>query len=181
MVEAVLEDEFPTKFGIYDLNQFLGNVTTLKNPELTFHDNPETVDLFDGETTFNYKACSPNLVTTPPDKELNLKSVDVKFTLTNAALQKLLRLASMNSLPNLSVIGKDGELCLVIHERSNDTSNQGTTKLGEYTGKNFTAAFKTENLKVLPDDYTVEIQEGAFAKFHNLKGTLTYFIAVENK
>ena len=29
LVEAELEDVIPEQFGIYDLNQFLGNVTTL--------------------------------------------------------------------------------------------------------------------------------------------------------
>ena len=34
LVEATLPDEFPSEFGIYDLPQFLANVTTLTNPEL---------------------------------------------------------------------------------------------------------------------------------------------------
>jgi len=36
LVEATLDDAFPETFGIYDLNQFLGNVTTLNNPSLSF-------------------------------------------------------------------------------------------------------------------------------------------------
>jgi len=79
LVEATLEDDVPAKFGIYDLNQFLGNVTTLRNPELTF--KKESVTLDDGELSFDYFACSPNLIITPPDKELVLKNVDVKFSL----------------------------------------------------------------------------------------------------
>jgi hypothetical protein len=30
LLEATLEDDIPQQFGIYDLNQFLGNITTLK-------------------------------------------------------------------------------------------------------------------------------------------------------
>ena len=179
LVEATLEDNIPSDFGIYDLNQFLGNVTTLKNPELTFGSN--SVKLDDGELALNYFSCSPNLIITPPDKELVLKQVDCKFSLTNSILQKLIKIAQMNNLPNLTVVGKDGELRLKIHERSNDTSNEGSVKIGDYAGSDFAATFKTENLKLLPDDYNVELQNGAFAKFVNVPGNLKYFIALETK
>ena len=179
LVEATIDDDIPTQFGIYDLNQFLGNLTTLRNPELTFSN--DAVKLDDGELSFDYRACSANLIITPPDKELVLKSVDVTFSLPNVTLQKLIKVATMNNLPNLTVVGKDGELRLKIHERSNDTSNEGSVKIGEYAGADFSATFKTENLKLLPDDYNVELQNGAFAKFVNVNGNLKYFIALETK
>ena len=179
LVQASIDDDIPTSFGIYDLNQFLGNLTTLRNPELTFTKDAVTLD--DGELSFDYRACSANLIITPPDKELVLKSVDVTFSLPNVTLQKLIKVATMNNLPNLSVVGKNGELLLKIHERANDTSNSGTIKIGDYAGKDFIATFKTDNLKLLPNDYTVEIQERAFAKFEDAAKTLKYFIALETK
>jgi len=179
LVEAKLDDNIPSEFGIYDLNQFLGNVTTLKNPELTFNSNSVTMD--DGELSLNYFSCSTNLIISPPDKELVLKNVDCKFALSNSVLQKLLKIAQMNNLPNLTVIGKNAELRLKIHEKANDTSNEGSVKIGEYAGEDFSATFKTENLKLLPDDYNVELQNGAFAMFVNVAGNLKYFIALETK
>lgn len=179
LAEATLEDELPSKFGIYDLNQFLGNVTTLKNPELTFKEESVVID--DGELALTYHACSSNLIITPPDKELALKSVDVSFNLSNASLQKLLKIAVMNNLPNLTVEGKNGGLYLIIHEKTNDSSIEGSIKIGDYAGKDFTSTFKIENLKLVPDSYRVEIQNGAFAKFENEAGTLKYWIALESK
>lgn len=177
LVEATIEDDIPVQFGIYDLNQFLGNVTTLRNPELTFHDNYVSLD--DGELSFNFYACSPNVIITPPDKELVLKNIDVRFSLSNTTTQKLIKMAAMNSLPNLSVEGKDGGLYLLIHERANDTSNRGSIKIGDYAGTNFISTFKTENLKLVPDDYEVEIQTGAFAVFVNKSNNLKYWISLE--
>ena len=52
LVEATVEDDLPEKFGVYDLNQFLGNVTTLKNPELNFTKDYVTMD--DGEFSLTY-------------------------------------------------------------------------------------------------------------------------------
>ena len=53
LVEATVDDDIPTQFGIYDLNQFLGNLTTLRNPELTFSN--DAVKLDDGELSFDYQ------------------------------------------------------------------------------------------------------------------------------
>ena len=183
LVEVELEDSIPQQFGIYDLNQFLGNVTTLDSPELSFNDN--LIQMNDGNVTFNYRACSPSLITSPPDKELALKQVDVSFILTNAILTKLLKLASMNNLTHLSVVGKNGEIRLQMHERANDTSNDASFKLNDYDGPNFMASFKVENLKLLPGDYSVEIQLNAFAKFVASSGVfkdkIKYFVALETK
>jgi hypothetical protein len=183
LVEAEFEDTIPSQFGIYDLNQFLGNVSTLGNPDLSFSDN--SVMMNDGDIAFNYYSCSPNLIVSPPDKELKLKQTDVSFTLTNAILSKLLRLAAMNSLTHLSVVGKNGEIRLQTHEKANDTSNSASFKLNDYTGEDFVASFKVDNIKLVPGDYDVEIQLGAFAKFVATSGVfknkIKYFIALETK
>ena len=179
LVEAELEDAIPEQFGIYDLNQFLGNVTTLGNPDLAFAEN--AVMMNDGDIAFNYYSCSPNLIVSPPDKELKLKQVDVSFTLTNSILSKLLKLASMNNLTHLSVVGKNGEIRLQTHEKANDTSNHASFKLNDYDGEDFTASFKVENIKLIAGDYDVEIQLGAFAKFTSKNAKIKYFIALETK
>jgi hypothetical protein len=181
LAEATLDDDFPVEFGIYDLNQFLGLVTTLKNPELTF--TKEEIVLTDTRMSFNYRACAASLIISPPDKELTLKDVNVDFDLGNDQLAVLLKTARMTSLPNLTVRCKNNELGLQTHERANDASNYGYMKLGEMTNgsKDFVASFKTENLRLIPDDYHVEVQVGAFAKFENKSKNLTYFIALETK
>lgn len=180
LVEAELEDSVPSKFGIYDLNQFLGNVTTLNNPDLKF--NGKSVTMTDDNFSLFYLSCSPDVVITPPDKPLTLKDPDVTFELSQAIFSKIIRLASMNNLPNLSVISENGELRLQAHEKSNSSSNYASVKIGPYEGKDFTATFKTENLKIIDDDYKVEVKNGAFAKFTSkTKKKLVYFIALETK
>ena len=176
LAEAVLEDNIPSQFGIYDLPQFLGNVTTLENPDLIFDD--KSVIMNDGQIKLTYYSCSPSLIQTPPDKKLEMKDKVVDFTLTNTIFQKLLRIASMNNLPMLTVVGKDGKLSLKTHENS-DTSNIAQLDLADYDGKEFSATFKTEHLKMIPDDYNVQI--GPFAIFTNKNDTLKYYIAIQSK
>jgi len=179
LAEAELEDDFPSEFGIFDLNQFLGNVSTLGG-EIEFTDKFAT--LTDGTMALKYYGCPTELIKSPPkDKELTIKNPDVTFELSNAALAKLLKLATMNVLPHLSIVGRDGKLTVKTHDKSNDTSNSVGYELSDYTGDDFVASFKTENLKVLPDDYDVEVKFGAFAKFTSKTRKLKYFIALETK
>lgn len=179
LVEAEIADDIPNEFGIYDLNQFLGNLTTLNDPELEFND--KYVLMSKNGIKLNYYACSPNLITAPPDKQLTMKQVDTAFTLTHNNLQILLKLASMNNLSNLSVIGKNGEILLQTHEKANDTSNYANVKIADHTGEDFSTSFKTDNLKLVSDDYDVEVQLGGFAKFTAKTKKITYFIALETK
>ena len=180
LVEAQLENEFSHTFGIYDLNQFLGNVTTLNNAEMTFSDT--SVLMNDGDLELNYYSCSPNLVNSPPEgKELVMKDPDVSFNLSYNTLQKLLRLAAMNDLSNLTVMGKNGGIYIKTHEAKDDTSNFASSKIGEYQGDDFSVMFKVENLKLIPDDYTVQIKIGGFTCWTNKDSTLKYFIALEKK
>jgi hypothetical protein len=180
LVEASLEDDMPVEFGIYDLNQFLGNVTTLANPEMTFA--TESVQMNDGSFNLNYYSCSPNLIISPPrDKDLVLKNPEVSFDIPAATLQKLLRLAAMNNLPHITVIGKNGKLTVRGHEKTNDTSNSADVAIGDYSGDDFSVSFKAENLKMVSDDYSVQIKIGGFSCWTNKKATMKYFIALEKK
>lgn len=180
LVEAHLEDDFAGVFGIYDLNQFLGNVTTLNNPEMNFGDT--SVVMTDGDLELNYYSCSPNLVNSPPEgKELVMKDPDVSFNLSYSTLQKLIKLASMNDLSNLTVMGKNRGIYIKTHEAKDDTSNFASSKIADYQGEDFSVMFKVENLKLIPDDYNVQIKVGGFTCWTNKAGTLKYFIALEKK
>ena len=46
MASAVVDDDFPTPFGIYDLNQFLGTVGLLENPDFDFKDSLVILNIF---------------------------------------------------------------------------------------------------------------------------------------
>lgn len=180
LVEAIIEDDIPEKLGIYDLNQFLGNITTLGNPDLTF--TADSIIMNDGQIELNYYNCSTNLIISPPDgKELVMKNPDIKFSLSNLSLQKLLKVSAMNNLPNITVQGKAGGIYLKSHELKNDTSNHASMRIADYQGEDFSVSFKTDNLRMIPDDYDVQIKIGGFSFWTNASNTLKYFIAMEKR
>lgn len=176
LVRAELEDEFTMDFGIADLNQFLGNVTTLQNPELIFSEKMVTLD--DGTMKMDYLACPirPELIKYPPDKPFDISKPDVAFDLSYATLTKILKLAAMNSLNNLSLVGENGEIIMRVHDKKNDTSNFASTVVGK-TDMNFKESFVTDNIKIIQDDYLVEMKLNSFAKLTGKKTNIKYFIA----
>lgn len=180
LAEAILDEDFTESFGIYDLNQFLGNITTLNAPELTF--SSEVVTLNDGEIELNYYTCAPKLIVTPPnDRELSIENPDVTFSLSQSSLNKILKIGAMNDLPNISILGNKKGLFVRTHEMKNDTSNYADMRIDDYTGDNFSVTFKTEYIKLIPDNYTVMIKLGGFSCWTNANNTLKYFIAIEKK
>ena len=179
LVEAELEEDFPMTFGIYDLNRFLGNITTLDSPELVFHD--KYMEMKDSVTTLKYFYCDTDNVDSPPDKALSIENPTASFELNNTAFNKLLRLANLNTLPNLTVVGKDGGISLQVHDKNNDLSNQASMRLCDYSGTDFTACFKADHLKMIPDDYSVKLIQDKFALFEAKNRKLKYFIALLTK
>ena len=173
--EAELDESFPIEFGIYEFNQFLGNISTMNDPELEFNDTFVTME--DNEGSFCFHGCPLQMIKNAPTKSLELNDPDVTFDLSNTLLTKIIKLANVNSLPHLSIIGEDGKLLLKAHQRGNDTSNKLAIEIGKID-KDFIATIKTENLKVIPDDYEIQVKVGAFTKFTSKSKKITYFIAL---
>jgi hypothetical protein len=151
----------------------------LNDPNLKFNDQYVVLD--DGSVEVVYYASPGTLIISPPEKELNISNPEVTFTLTNTTLSKLLRLAGMNTLPNLSIIGAEGKMIAKIHDKQIRDGNKASMMLGDWTGEDFTATFSTENLKLLPDDYNVELKLGTFAKFVGSSRKIVYYISLDKK
>ena len=81
LAEAQIGEEFSRDFAIYDLNQFLNVNTTLFNaPELDFA-NDGYVIIREGRSRQTFFFADPNVIVTPPDKEITLPSQDaVSYT-----------------------------------------------------------------------------------------------------
>lgn len=174
--DAVLEEDFPINFGIYDLRTFLANVAALKNPDITFGTSYLTIT--DGTITIDYFYASPKTIKSPADGEINLGIPDVKFTLTNQTFQKLIKIADLNGMPILKVIGKDGEIIMRATDNT-DTSNIVDMKVDSFTGDDFSVTFTIDNLKLLHDDYEVSLYVDGLCIFENVGKTLKYYITLD--
>ena len=177
LAEAKIEEELPKDFGIYDLNQFLNGLNLHQNAELDFQ-NDGYVVIKEGKSRSKYFFADPNVIVTPPDKEINLPSEDVCFLLDTKELDKLLKAAAVYQLPDLSVVGEAGVVKLVVRDKKNDTSNDFSVVVGE-TDSEFTFNFKVENIKIIPGAYDVVVSSKLLSQFTNSKYNLKYYIALE--
>jgi len=177
LAEADIIEEFPRNFAIYDLNQFLNGLGLHQDPELDFT-NDSYITIREGKRRVKYFYADPNVIISPPDKEIQLPSRDVCFQLESTSLEKLVKAAAVYQLPDLSAVGEAGVIRLVVRDKKNDTSNEYSIVVGE-TDKEFTFNFKVENIKIIPGAYDVVVSEKLLSQFSNTKYNLKYYIALE--
>ena len=177
LAEADIKEEFPRDFAIYDLNQFLNGLGLHQDPDLDFNED-SYLSIKEGKRRVKYFYADPNVIISPPEKEINLPSQDICFQLDSASLEKLVKAAAVYQLPDLSAIGEAGVIKLVVRDKKNDTSNEYAIVVGE-TDKEFSFNFKVENIKIIPGTYEVVISSKLLAEFTNKNTDLKYYIALE--
>ena len=177
LAEANIDEEFPRQFGVYDLNQFLNGLSLHQDPDLDFTEE-SYLNIREGKRRVKYFFADPQVIISPPDKQITLPSEDVHFQLESSALDKLLKAAAVYQLPDLCVVGEAGVVRLVVRDKKNDTSNSYSVGVGE-TDKEFTFNFKVENIKIIPGSYDIIVSSKLLSEFTNSNYNLKYYIALE--
>ena len=177
LAEADISEEFPRDVAVYDLNQFLNGMSLHQDPDLDFKED-SYLTIREGRRKVKYFYADPAVIISPPDKEITLPTEDVHFQLESTSLEKLLKAAAIYQLPDLSLIGQNNEIRLVVRDKKNDTSNEYSIIVGE-TDKEFVFNFKVENIKIIPGAYDVVVSSKLLSKFTNSNYNLIYYIALE--
>lgn len=180
LAEATVEEEFPVDFGIYDLNNFLSVISLFKSgAELDFDDKHVLIKGLGGRSTSKYRVTDPTMLVIPSDKRPKLPSVDVEFNLTSDDLTWILRTANVLNSSHISVESDGSKVCINAFDAKNDAAHTNSVDLDLESDKKFRLVFKTENLKMIPSDYNVQICAKGIAKFQNKTDTLTYWVSLE--
>ncbi len=177
LAEAEIEEDFPRQFGVYDLNQFLNVLSLHQDPDMDFGEE-SYLTIREGRRKVKYFYADPQVIISPPDKQITLPSEDVHFQLESTALDKLLKAAAVYQLPDLCVVGEAGVVKIVVRDKKNDTSNSYSVDVGE-TDKEFSFNFKVENIKIIPGSYDVIVSSKLLSEFKNSTYNLKYYIALE--
>jgi len=179
LAQATLKDEFPQDFCVYDLNQFLSVHSLHKDSELSFDDS--NVIFKSGRSSTKYRKTAKEMIVTPPEKEISLPSVDVSFTLTEEDYANIMKVASVLGSPHIAV-ESDGEFVqLAAFDSLDDSAHTNSIQVGQGDGKKYKIVFKTENIKLIPGSYSVEISFKGIGHFKNTKDAIEYWIAFEAK
>ena len=179
--KAVVKENFPKDFAIYDLPTFIGFHSTMSEPEFEFKDDCVVMSDKNGKGKYFY--AEPSLVVTPPEKDINMPDSDVTFELKNEVLEDIMKKANVLKLADIGLKScpKSKGLYLYATNKKTDTSNDYSVKVGESNGDDkFNIIFKKDNLKIIPGDYVVTITNGiSHFKNNDPKYDLDYWISLE--
>lgn len=182
--KATVQETFPRDIPIYELRQFLNIFKIHKEAEVNF-DDEHYILVSHGKTRMKfYYADLYSLTRTLniPTKDYVLNDVVFSFELSSDLIEKARKAANYYNLNDLSVVGSDGRVELIVHNKEDVSSKSYNIEITE-TENDFTFNFIEKNLMILPGSYRVDINRkssGSFiAKFSNLSQDLEYVIALE--
>ena len=178
LAHATVEEDFPKEFAIYDLTEFLGLLSSMSEPELTFNESDVTVSSDTRKVKYRY-ADTDYIV--KPEKDINMPESEIKFKLSEEVYVSLEKVATILQLHDICLKGcaKSGKILLCATNKKNDSSNDYSEEVGEGVTKNFNIVMKKENLKIIPGDYNVAISSKGISHFKNVNLDLEYWIALE--
>lgn len=180
LAQAVLKDEFPQDFCIYDLNQFLMIHSLFKDTaELKFDDSNVIIGTSRKHT--KYRMTAKEMIVTPPEKEITLPSVDCEFTFTAEDLAETLKAASTLSSPHVGIVSDGEKIEVQAFDATDNSAHTFSTEVAKSDGKKYNIVFKTDNIKLIPGTYEVKISFKGIGHFKNTKDDIQYWIAFEAK
>ncbi len=181
LAQAELEDEFPKDFAIYELNRFLGAVSLFDDPEFQF--NGKSANIGTNTHSVDYVYCDPSMIVTPPENNITFPEPEVKFTLSQDALSQIMKASNVLGTPEIAIEGgphPNDVIRLKALDVNNDSTDTFKVVLEEKSGDKFRFVFKTENMKMIPGNYDVEISSKGISHFTLQGQKLEYWIATES-
>ena len=181
LAQAELEDSFPQDFAIYELNRFLGAVSLFDDPEFRF--NGKSANIGTTRHSVDYVYCDPSMIVTPPENNITFPDPEVKFSLSQDALSQIMKASNVLGTPEIAIEGgphPNDVIRLKALDVNNDSTDTFKVVLDEKSGHTFRFVFKTENMKMIPGNYDVEISSKGISHFTLQGQKLEYWIATES-
>jgi hypothetical protein len=176
LAKATVTENFSDEMVIFDLNRFLGVVTSLDDPDISLSGKKLKIKAGGNETL--YGLSDESMIIAPPAKDLKVENAEVNFTLTKESLSQVLKIAGVMGLSNIAVIGNGKKITFVTLNAVDSESDTFSIEVDASKAK-FKFIFTTENLKMIPGNYTVAISSKGIAYFKNNSDPIEYWIATE--
>jgi hypothetical protein len=180
MAEATISDEFPTDFGVYDLNNFLSVLSLHKDdPNLDFQDNNVIISGLQGRSKIKYRFCAPNSIVVAPDKAIEMPEPEISLTLSQEDFDWILKASAVLSSPFIAIESDGQKVFVTTFDPQNDAAHTESLEIADGKGKNYKMLFKVENLKMISGSYDVKISSKGISNFKHKSLNLQYWIATE--
>lgn len=182
MMRVEIEETFDTTVRIFELSRLLGVVGMFQDPELEFGETSVTIkdNATGGKVKYMYAA--EDVCPKPLTKDLPMNEADiaVEFDLSAKDFAAIMKAASILGVSDISVVGEDGNLKLVAHDKAVASTDNFSITLGSVENAgSFSLDFKVEKMKLIPSDYTVRISNKRISHFRSDDLNVDYWIGLE--
>lgn len=152
--EATTEETFPEEFRIYEIKNFLQHLNIIRDPKIEFQDGKAIIS--DETTELTYMGAHSELVT--PEKKFRGYKEDplVSFNLSKDELNSMLKFSEMLDERIITIRCVSGKVEVVCQDSHKSTNNFKISK-GESDAEDFAVPYSTNLLRIIKDDYTVEV------------------------
>lgn len=176
VAKATIPDQIPGSACVYDLSRFLSILSLHNAPNVEFEDKYFVIT--EGKRRTRYAFADVSMIHTPPEKEITIPSADVVVDVTWDDLQSVLKAAGVLQFTEVAFVGQEGKVFLKAVDTSSANADDYGIEIGE-TADEFKIVIKTDNLKLLPQNYQVTLCAKGISEF---KGdSATYFVAIDTK
>lgn len=182
---ANIEETIPSKAVVYDLSRFLSVHSLYDKAETHFNETHFIIS--EGRRKTKYQFADESMVIAPPEKDINMANADVEVSVEWKDFQSVIKAAGVLQLPDVAFVGENGKCYLrAIDSNKLESAKEGQEMSGDTfgvelgdTNDTFILVIRTENIKLMPNDYKVTLSSAGISKFEaeNIK----YYIAIESK
>ena len=181
MSKATIKESIPGTFAIIDLSRFLGTLSLFESPEIRLGNT--SLEIKSNNKKVSYTYTDPKLIVAPGEKEIKLPDPEISFALNSDVLQSVMKAMGVLGLPEIAISGEKGIISVEAIDSKNPSSDNYSIQIDTPiykidTNAKFRMIFLAENIKILPDSYTVNTPSNGIAHF---KGNdIEYWIATES-
>lgn len=175
---ADTEEKFVQTATFYQLSSFLDAINVFENPDFEFKD--DFVEVKDESSTsyIRYYYGDPELIKRPKSTPKYGEEL-IEFDISARMWHRIYKLSTTLDLPHLTICNDEGELCVVITDKTVSNSNRFRIPIGDELEADFFLSFTIEQLKFLPGDYRATVTDGNFVKFAliNSDSNVDYYVS----
>lgn len=185
--DVTVEESFPVSFGLYDLNRFLRILSLFSEPDLDFQDSFVVISEGNKSTLVRYS--EPSLLSYPK-KKIADREYDVQFDLDKGSFENILKMANVMDLPDLIVRNceKDDTKAEIVlldlgktdNDEQSDKSTIGVELKTSSMGEKFRFHLAVEDLRMIPDDYTIQLSNENLSMFTSQNVGPVYWLALHS-
>lgn len=170
---ATIEDDFPRKFSIYDVNQWLSTLSLFDSPEISYDERQMSIT--SGRMNAKYRYSQPEVTADQPSQDPSIPDVLYSFELPKEQLSELLKASSVLGLKEVQFSDK-GLRTFTSDAKGNPIDNEYTSSIENINYKDqadiIPVKVKVESLKLIPINYMVAVTERMVIFTGNLTDTV---------